>query len=836
MVQSTAQQPSADRTGERHLQSRAATRAFMAVVFLSGFSALAYQIVWERLFVTLFGIDFYCISAITTGFLAGLGLGAHWFGRLADRLQQMPALRLYGWLEIGVGVFGLASLFGIPLLYQPAVALQGLIANPWLYFVTSFVIVFLVTFVPTALMGGTLPVMVKHLYRTVPNTGQAIGQFYAANTFGAVLGAVATVFLAISLISVDGTIMLAAGINLVIGVYALWRSAKTAVPQRVLQQAEEPQSTALALPAGAGKPLLWLYGLSSFLALGYQLVWYRLASLSGWEAMPGLFGWVLGFYLLGIVLGSMLFAKLARFAERHGIGLFAGLQFATAAVAVISLVLFREIGLQGDNIAYNHVIYLFRGVADHLAAGTAMSAGLTDILTRFADLVLWSLRFAILITLPMLIQGMCFPLVSRLCMTSYGSSGRQIGWVYLVSIFGSVAGTFLMGFVIMPVIGLHAAFLLLTVLGIGGGVVAWGLQRRFVVRPPHQRALAATAVIAIASLAAITLLPSNLYRWVLNRNVTSVVEGITGAAYVEETRLPNGQIEAAIWLNDVRHGAFAPTIDSYDYIMMSAAVNLHRNPSRALVIGIGNGTMLAALAQHREMRQIDVAEISRELVPALLARPEFPLIHRVLTDPRVAISLTDGRMFLNRTTETYDIIATAPFFAWHNYAGYLYSVEMFQAIRSRLNPGGVFCTLNDHWYSPEMRMTQMRSFATVFPHFYTITDRQILCGSPDPLPLDAKRIAASWQLNQDWLRAPPGQDRRYDLTTPGAFLTHLRADERAFPDLAAFPLNRDFEPRSEFWLFQGAKLDRTTRDIARGPLRRTHYFDRDRAQAFVGGM
>jgi spermidine synthase len=807
----------------------------MAVVFLSGFSALAYQIVWERLFVTLFGIDFYCISAITTGFLAGLGLGAHWFGRLADRLTEMPALRLYGWLEIGVGAFGLASLIGIPLLYQPAVELQGLIENPWAYFFVSFLIVFVVTFVPTALMGGTLPVMVKHLYRTVPNTGRAIGQFYGANTFGAVVGSVATVFLAISLISVDGTILLAAGINLAIGAYTLWRSYAAAPVPAPTRTVEVEASSAAALPAGAAQPLLWLYGLSSFLALGYQLVWYRLASLSGWEAMPGLFGWVLGFYLLGIVLGSMLFARLAAFAERHGIGLFAGLQFGTAAVAVLGLIAFREIGLQGDNIAYNHVIWLFRGIADHIATGTLFGAGFFDVFGRFADLVLWSLRFALLITVPMLVQGMCFPLVSRLCMTSYRSSGRQIGWVYLVSIFGSVAGTFLMGFVIMPAIGLHAAFLLLTVLGIGGGVVAWGLQRRFIDRPTHQRALVATAAVAIASLTAITLLPSNLYRWVINRNVTTVVEGITGAAYIEETRLPDGRTEAAIWLNDVRHGAFAPTIDSDDYIMMSAAVNLHHGPSRALVIGIGNGTMLAALAQHREIRRIDVAEISRELVPALLSRPEYPLIHRVLTDSRVAINLTDGRMYLNRTDQTYDIIATAPFFAWHNYAGYLYSVEMFQAIRSRLNPGGIFCTLNDHWYSPEMRMTQMKSFASVFPHFYTLTDRQILCGSPDPLPLDPKRIAMSWALNQDWLRAPPGEDQRYDLQTPGAFLMHLRADQRAFQDLGAFPLNRDFEPRSEFWLFQGAKLDRETRALARGPLRRTHHFDRASAQAFVGG-
>ncbi|MDX2103568.1 MAG: fused MFS/spermidine synthase [Alphaproteobacteria bacterium] len=806
--------------------SRSAARAFMAVVFLSGFSALAYQIVWERLFVTLFGIDFYCISAITTGFLAGLGLGAHWFGKVADS-ARVPALRLYAILEIGVGLFGFASLIGIPLLYQPAVALQGWIDNPWLYFLASFGIVFVVTFVPTALMGGTLPVMVKHLYRTVPDTGRAIGAFYAANTFGAVLGALFTVFVLISLFSVDGTIMLAATVNLAIGVYALWRSfAPSVAPVAVAAKAAVDAAPPAALPANTARPLLWLYGISSFLALGYQLVWYRLASLSGWEAMPGLFGWVLGFYLLGIVLGSMAFARIAPFAARWGVGLFATLQFMTAAAGVFGLVAFRSLGLDADGTGYNQLVPIFRDIAERSATGSLWQwSSIADLAMRTGGLGLWSVKFLLLITLPMLIQGICFPLVSRLCLTSYRNSGSDIGWVYLVSIFGSVAGTFLMGFAILPAIGLYAAFLLLTGIGIVGGGVAWWLALRNS-NPTHNRHLdrgvvGIAAGTAIAGLVLMLALPSNLYRWVLNKNITTVVEGITGAAYIEEKRLPDGRMEAGIYLNDVRHGAIAPEVDSYDYIMMSTAVSLHPKPERALVIGIGNGTMLTALALHREVRHIDVVEISRELVPALQSRPEFSTIHATINDPRVQIHMADGRMFLNRSEERYDIIATAPFFPWHNYAGYLYSREMFQTIAERLAPGGVFCTLNDHWFSPEMRMGQLRTFAEAFPYYFTITDRQILCGSPNPMRIDRERILQTWALNRDWLANPPSPDSRYDLGYPGAFLKHLRADQTAFPDLSAFPVNRDFDPRSEFWLFQAGKLTPEARALARAPLRRT---------------
>src|SRR5947209_6368628 len=89
---------------------------------LSGSSALIYELVWQRLLNLVFGVSLLSVSAVLAAFMGGLALGGIVFGRLADRTNR--PLRMYAWLEAGIGVAGLF----VPLAFAGIRAIY-----PWIY-------------------------------------------------------------------------------------------------------------------------------------------------------------------------------------------------------------------------------------------------------------------------------------------------------------------------------------------------------------------------------------------------------------------------------------------------------------------------------------------------------------------------------------------------------------------------------------------------------------------------------------------------------------------------------------------------------------------------------
>src|SRR5258708_19715560 len=76
-----------------------------SLFFLSGGSALIYEIIWQRLLNLVFGVSTLSVSAVLAAFMGGLALGGLLFGRLADRTRR--PLQMYAWLELGIGAAGL---------------------------------------------------------------------------------------------------------------------------------------------------------------------------------------------------------------------------------------------------------------------------------------------------------------------------------------------------------------------------------------------------------------------------------------------------------------------------------------------------------------------------------------------------------------------------------------------------------------------------------------------------------------------------------------------------------------------------------------------------------
>ena len=180
------------------------------IFVLSGFSALLYQVVWQRSLFAIYGINVESVTVIVTAFMLGLGVGSLVGGEISKKASR-PALLLFSLVELGIGVFGLLSL---PLFHWVGSLTLGMNA------LSMCAITFLLVLFPTTLMGATLPLLVADSVRASRNVGQAVGVLYFVNTLGSGLAALASVFVILGTLGQAKTVYLAAATNLTVSAIA----------------------------------------------------------------------------------------------------------------------------------------------------------------------------------------------------------------------------------------------------------------------------------------------------------------------------------------------------------------------------------------------------------------------------------------------------------------------------------------------------------------------------------------------------------------------------------------------------------------------------------------
>src|SRR5437762_8192111 len=206
---------------------RSLRAALWIFFFLSGGTGLLYEIVWMRQLILVFGSTTHAVSAVLSAFMLGLALGSFAFGRAADGGANL--VRLYGLLEIGVGLYALVAPVLLSRLAPLFVRVLGADPAPGpLSAAARFVGSLVILVPPTFLMGGTLPVL-SRLF-SAPGTDHAgpVGRLYAVNTAGAVAGTLATGFALLPLLGVHRTTLLAAAVNGALGVLAVGLSGSKA--------------------------------------------------------------------------------------------------------------------------------------------------------------------------------------------------------------------------------------------------------------------------------------------------------------------------------------------------------------------------------------------------------------------------------------------------------------------------------------------------------------------------------------------------------------------------------------------------------------------------------
>src|SRR5262245_34481809 len=237
---------------------------------LSGAAALVYQVAWQRLLALHSGVGLYSVAMIVAAFMAGLGVGSLLGGRASSALTPRRALAVFALVELAIGLFGaFSTTVYYDWLYPRAVRLPS---PSW----QAAALHLLALLPPTALMGTSLPFLVRAVVSDVGAASRRIGWLYGVNVVGAAAGALGTPWVLLPALGVRGAVLAAAATNAVVGLSALllgvvWEPAAAETVPRQAPATERAE-------APGGRPLsLWiaLYALSGFVALSLEIVWFR---------------------------------------------------------------------------------------------------------------------------------------------------------------------------------------------------------------------------------------------------------------------------------------------------------------------------------------------------------------------------------------------------------------------------------------------------------------------------------------------------------------------------------------------------------------------------------
>jgi len=193
-------------------------RLSLAGFFISGFAALAYEVLWSRVLVYLFSTSTYAFSIMLISFLIGIALGSFIFARFVDKIKDL--ILSFGIIEIGIGFYGIISvvLLGNSININRFLEKLFRIESWWNWNIIRFTEAFLIMLLPTILMGATFPIIIKIFSRSVKNIGSNIGLLYSFNTVGGVFGSFVAGFVLIAFIGAQTSIYLIALLNILLGI------------------------------------------------------------------------------------------------------------------------------------------------------------------------------------------------------------------------------------------------------------------------------------------------------------------------------------------------------------------------------------------------------------------------------------------------------------------------------------------------------------------------------------------------------------------------------------------------------------------------------------------
>ncbi len=757
----------------------------LSAFFLSGLSALIYEVVWMRLLSLTFGTTVFAVSTVLTAFMAGLALGSFVFGKFVDRTSISP-IKLYLILEICIGIFGLASPFlfnAVEVVYMPLV--RHFFDSFYLFSIFRFFIVFLIVLTGTAIMGATLPVLSKFFVSKTEDAGLVVGRLYGINTFGAVVGTFTAGFFLIPYLGVWSTLLIAVALNLLIGfgIYFLFKG-EDVLESRVLSVKKKPMN--VAEDSKRSRLILIGFAISGFSALAYEVVWTKILALIIGSSVYA-FSTMLVTFLLGLALGSYVMSKNVKRFRGSEFTVFALVQLLIALSVLVALFFIGKLPIIFLEMA-RVVPRNFLGI----------------------QIIQFAMAFAIMFV-PTFLLGTVFPLCLTMYTQTFERVGEDVGRLYAYNTFGTIFGSFCTGFIFIPLLGTENSLKIIILINLT-------LSLFFLIKFSKKYFFGKLKV-ALPIYLFVCFLFFIVPKWnplAMNSNFSNLLAvAVTDAYYKLQSYLDSEIIytdedvtTSVLIFRDkdgfkgLHVGGHAEggnsIVDLPAHVKLAAIpALLHKNPKDTLMIGLGAGVTLGSLSQMDGVETMDVVELSGAVVQANSFFVDDN--HDVLNDERTNLIVDDGRHFLQSTKKQYDLIISGPSYSWVSGTSNLFTKEFFELSKSRIKDDGLVAM----WFqiynvTPDHVKTFLKTAANVFPNVSVWMSgtggELIVIGSKTEhgfdYPLLKERLSMEKVKNEIERVAPA----TVDVITSFYLMDSDKIEEIA----GEAPLNTDNRPRLEF--------------------------------------
>jgi spermidine synthase len=658
--------------------------ALLLLFIGSGCAALIYEVVWFQLLQLSVGS-----SAVSLGILLGVFMGGMCLGSLLLPRRINPShhpLRVYAVLELGIGLFGILVLFGVPLIGDLYTRIAG--TGQASLFLRA-IVASICLLPPTLLMGATLPAVARWV-ETTPAGVSWLGYFYGGNLAGAVAGSLIAGFYLLRLYDMPTATYAAVAINVIVAVLALAIARVTPYEQKT-----SAMDTPVSVPEA--RLVYVTIALSGLTALGAEVVWTRILSLI-FGATTYTFSLILAVFLVGLGIGSTIGSELARRVSnpRAALGWCQLLLCVTIAWAAYST---------GNSLPYWPIN--------------------PSISTSPWFNVQLDLMRAIWVMLPAaMLWGASFPLALAAVAARGQDPGRLVGGVYAANTVGAIVGALVTSLVLVGTFGSQVAQQVLIGIAAISGLLVLVPEGRTEGNPGLKMRTAVILVIVVCGAAVLLArtvppLPGLLVAygrysatWVGINQIVYVGEGVTAAVAVSRT--PEGVLN---YHNAGKVQASSEPQDMRLQRMLGHITTLvPEHPTKVLVIGCGAGVTAGAVSIDPLVKDQTIAEIE-PLVPRVVSTHFAEHNFNVVRNPKVRIHLDDARHYLLTTDEKFDAITSDPLDPWVKGAATLYTREFFNVVREHLNPDGVVTLFVQLYESNEDAVkSEIATFLEAFPN------------------------------------------------------------------------------------------------------------------------
>jgi spermidine synthase len=672
--------------------------------FFSGSAGLIYEVIWIDLLTNFLGSSTVAVSIILTAFMGGLATGSYTIGRLADNWDEKKIAKAYVIAELLIGFYALFFPILVNQVENFYISIFSIVPNIlWSSIILKSIFSIMILFIPTFLMGSTLPLITRYLSRQWGTYSKNISLLYSLNTFGAIAGTMLAGFYLLEHYGISGATYFSASLNFLVAIlfFILFKSFKIELKEQFKEEANNKQKTKKNKKEKIDKKidefiilLLISYTISGAAAMVYQVVWTRSLSLILGTSTYA-FTTMLATFLLGIAIGSFLFRHIKKTHSR--VILYIIFQIIIVVSVILSSLLLDKLPIY------------------YLSLREMMFENWSDL-----NYIRFLLASAIMI-IPTISMGMLFPIVTDIVSDYTKKMSHIVGKTYAINSVGAMVGAILTSMAIVPLFGLQMSIYFGAFLNLFAMSII--LFQTDQLEQKRKNIIFATISLFVVSLAILSpkwsarMMSSGVYTYADNyynvsenfdefdektkkdynfqhENIWEIAmknydllyykDGITDSVAVMRNHegiismMVNGKVDAsAKGDNDV----------TTQIMIGQLPLLLHEDPKDVFLVGYASGITAGAILTHH-IQSLTTAEISPTIVEASVFFNKYN--NNPIKDPRMNLRIQDARHLLMTSTKKYDVIVSQPSNPWIKGQSSLFSYDWYNIVSDHLSKNGIF--------------------------------------------------------------------------------------------------------------------------------------------------